>query len=131
MPEWPPCLHVQAGWPSNVLLTERASAIYNEMLQLQLTLAYVHFLLVEATPGLRPGPYEWRCSAHSTYTVQLAHFHGNSLTHLLVADLLADDAKDMVAQVAMRQMYIMRHKFDQYISGLLNYIFTSVCPDVE
>jgi hypothetical protein len=45
----------QAEWPINVLLTPRASAIYNQMLQLQLTLSYVHFLLTEASPITKPG----------------------------------------------------------------------------
>jgi hypothetical protein len=37
-----------------------------------------------------------------------------------------DDPNEAVAQLALRQMYIQRHKFGQYINGVLTYIFTSV-----
>jgi hypothetical protein len=42
--------------------------------------------------------------------------------------LRTEDTQDAVAHLALRQMYVMRHKFDQYINGMLNYLFTSVCP---
>jgi hypothetical protein len=47
----------QAGWPTNALLTERASAIYNQLLHLLLTLSYVHYVLTEASPVTKPGSH--------------------------------------------------------------------------